>query len=427
MKPSIHNDIRMIAFAYYSTPSDVSGVTTWLVQLAVWLKAQGYPVMFHLQHFGGDIRDSGFGRRLSRHGIPYEIVHRSIYTEENVRNVLSFLNRYQPRVFLPQCIHAFYYAGMVGGRRGLPWVYTMHADGAYYWSMAEVLASERAGGRVVCVSEHLRRELRRRRLAEQPLTIPCGVSLPDRTARYRDRPFRIVYSGRVVEYQKRIGLVVETMLTACQGCPDLECIVIGDGDGLAEARRQVSQSPVRDQIRFTGRLSPEQVWEQLAEAQALLLMSDYEGMPVAVLEAMAAGVVPVVRRSESGLPEIIREDRSGCWVSDDPAEAARELQRLSREPARWERLSQGARKQVAQGYGMEPNFRKWKSLLDELLRDSSPRYPLPTDGDWQLPPVPEGLERIDTRLPPPEKGTFKRLTSHLFRLRDRLAAKRNQQ
>ncbi len=395
----------MIAFSYYSTPNDVSGVSTWLAQLAVWLKGQGYELVFHLQYFGADVRDSTLARTLAQHEIPFEIVHRSIYTEENLEQVMSFLNRYRPRLYFPQCIHTLLYAGMIGGRHGLPWVYTMHADDPYYWDLATVLDTEQAGGRVVCVSDHLESGLRRRGLAERPWNIPCGVSMPTRLARFRTRPFRVVYSGRVVERQKRIGLVLETLLAACRLSPQLEGLVIGEGDGLAQVQAQVRESPFRDRIHFTGRLSPEEVRALLPEAQALLLMSDFEGMPVAVLEAMAAGVVPVVRYIDSGLPQIIHEGRSGCWCSDDPEEAARVLVRLSEDPERWETLSAGARRQVVEGgFDMEPNFRRWQALIDELLETARPQYPLPGKDTWGLPPVPAHLERIDTRLPAATRG-----------------------
>ena len=400
----------MIAFAHYSTNNDVSGVTTWLEQLAVWLHQGGYEPVFHLQHVGEDVADSTLAKALAGHGIPFEIVPRSNYTEDNVRSLLSFLNRKKPRLFIPQCIHAYFYAAMLGGRKGLPWIFTMHANDPYYWAMVKATRPEESAGKVVCVSDFLQQSLLRLQFSKDPVKIPCGVQLPLQHATFSNRPFRVVYSGRVVEFQKRISLVAATMMAACKLNPHIECIIIGDGEALDSVRQQVLASPVSRQIRFTGRCTPEEVRALLPDCQAILLMSDFEGLPVAILEAMAAGVVPVVRRSDSGLPELIVEGDSGCWCPDDPEQAARVLLSLSEDPARWERLSRGARERVAQGYDMEENFHCWKAVIDGLLAGSQPEFPLAAAGEsLLLPPLPEGMELIDTRKPARSEGLASRL------------------
>ncbi|MEY3367958.1 MAG: hypothetical protein RI973_1113 [Bacteroidota bacterium] len=400
----------MIAFAHYSTNNDVSGVTTWLEQLAVWLHQGGYELEFHLQHVGEDTGNSTMAKALASHGIPYEIVPRSNYTEDNVRSLLSFLDRKKPRLFIPQCIHAYFYAAMLGGRKGLPWIFTMHANDPYYWAMVKATRPEDASGKIVCVSDFLQQSLLQLQLSKDPVKIPCGVQLPERRATFSNRPFRVVYSGRVVEFQKRISLVAATMIAACELSPHIECIIAGDGDALGSIRQQVLASPVSRQIRFTGRCTPEEVRTLLLDCQAILLMSDFEGLPVAILEAMAAGVVPVVRHSDSGLPELIAEGDSGCWCPDDPLQAARKLLSLSEDPARWDRLSRGARERVAQGYDMEENFHSWKAVIDGLLAGSQPAFPLAAEGDGPLlPPLPEGMELIDTRKPDRSSSFFSRL------------------
>jgi glycosyltransferase involved in cell wall biosynthesis len=64
-------------------------------------------------------------------------------------------------------------------------------------------------------------------------------------------------------------------------------------------------------VEFTGWLSPEKVKAKLRTLDVFLLLSDYEGLPVALLEAMAHGVVPVVTRIESGNTQLVRDGENG--------------------------------------------------------------------------------------------------------------------
>jgi glycosyltransferase involved in cell wall biosynthesis len=93
-------------------------------------------------------------------------------------------------------------------------------------------------------------------------------------------------------------------------------------------------------IRFAGILSNADVTRELQAHDALLLVSDYEGLPITVLEAMAAGCVPVVTALRSGIPELVRNGENGFTVEVGDIEAfAERLSTLQREPRLRERLS----------------------------------------------------------------------------------------
>jgi glycosyltransferase involved in cell wall biosynthesis len=78
-------------------------------------------------------------------------------------------------------------------------------------------------------------------------------------------------------------------------------------------------------VEFTGWLSPEKVRAKLRTLDAFLLLSEYEGLPVALLEAMAHGVVPVVTKIESGNTQLVRDGENGFVlpVGDTASFAAR--------------------------------------------------------------------------------------------------------
>lgn len=234
---------------------------------------------------------------------------------------------------------------------------------------------------MVCVSRHIRDELNRRTGDGTASVIACGVAIPARTTRFRADPFQVVFSGRIWEHQKRASLVIQTLIRACGASGSVHATLIGDGYSRAACEQQVAEAGLGGAITFTGPLPPSQVHARLLEAQAILLMSDFEGLPIALLEAMAAGVVPVVRRIPSGIPELVDHERTGLLVSEDPAEAAGALQRLADDPELWRRCSTAARDLVAQHYSADSSYLQWRQLLGDLDRrfSEAPSNPYPID------------------------------------------------
>jgi glycosyltransferase involved in cell wall biosynthesis len=395
-----------IAFADYSDDADISGVTTWLAhfirRLAASEPSGAVRTALHVHHIGARAwQESSIVRDLA--GVSVELSGTNIgdvrYTEDSVADTLAFLNRTRPDVFLPQCLPGFHFAAVWAARLGLPWVLTMHADDPDYWGLVEECGPDAGRGACVAVSEYLADRVRERRPTARVVTIPCGVAIPPATARFSSAPFRVVYSGRLVEHQKRASLVAATLIAACRRSAAIEAIVMGDGAARPAMEAAVAAAGLADRIRFTGRLTPDAVAGQLQEAQAILLMSDFEGLPVALLEAMAAGVVPVARSIASGVGELVRDGDTGILVDEAPDTAAAALARLAATPDAWERMSAAARRLVVERYSDTVCFGRWQALITELAAASTIRYPIDVPATIRLAPVHPLNRRMDQRRP----------------------------
>ena len=383
---AINNRPGCIAFSHYSAANDVSGVTTWLENLLLRLSADGVPLAVLLHHFGDNVEQSSLLESLRAAGIHVEIVPRKSSLSEDVLTTLEFLNRHQPLVFLPQCLEAMFFAANIAGHQGLPWVLTLHSDEDIYWAIAEETSPETCNGALVGVSKYLCSLSERKGLSTHPFCIPCGVSSSRDKAEFNDKPFRVVYSGRVVEKQKRISLVVETMAHACRQDSRIECVILGQGLDFESARHWVDTQNLGDKIIFLGRLTPDEVRDELARCHVLLLMSDYEGLPVCLLEAMTTGVVPVVRDISSGIPELVVSEHTGLVVDDNPQHAADAIVRLLNDPALWTRCSCAAKTLVERQYSDERSYSLWCDLISELVSHSTAMcYPLTIPKDLKLP------------------------------------------
>ena len=158
------------AFANYCSANDVGGVTTWLSRLLPAIAATSDTQLSLLLHSLDShevhaYRQSTFFRNLeSSQGINLHgnSLLKLRYTENEVMNVLEYLNLVQPRCFLPQCIPAFFYAAQLASSQGLPWVFTVHSDDPDYWQLARVCRPKPDLAVWVTVSEYLGREVKAR-------------------------------------------------------------------------------------------------------------------------------------------------------------------------------------------------------------------------------------------------------------------------
>jgi glycosyltransferase involved in cell wall biosynthesis len=97
-----------------------------------------------------------------------------------------------------------------------------------------------------------------------------------------------------------------------------------------------------------------------------------EGIPVALMEAMACGL-PVVSTAISGIPELVESDRTGYLVPPrDPVGLANSLQALAADASLRERMGSAGRKKVLNEFNIYDNT---KRLLDLLLASSNPSDP----------------------------------------------------
>ena len=141
--------------------------------------------------------------------------------------------------------------------------------------------------------------------------IPIGPVNQKELARQRNsNPIRLVYTGRLVQQQKRILDFVELAGCLDRREIDFRLTIIGEGEDQAELTSRMQTFIARGQVRLPGRLSRADVYRELKRHHAFCLLSDYEGLPLSMLEAMATECVPVVTKIESGISEILTHYRN---------------------------------------------------------------------------------------------------------------------
>ncbi|TDK42133.1 glycosyltransferase [Antarcticimicrobium luteum] len=132
-------------------------------------------------------------------------------------------------------------------------------------------------------------------------------------------PLRLVNIGRFSE-QKGQVLLIEAMAALHAAHPGLHLTLVGDGELRGALERAIAAHGLDDAVTLTGWLDEAGVRRELAAAHALILPSFAEGLPMVVMEAMAAAR-PVIATYIAGIPELVRPGETGWLVPAGDAQA----------------------------------------------------------------------------------------------------------
>ena len=198
---------------------------------------------------------------------------------------------------------------------------------------------------------------------DQYRVIPNGVPLERFALPRRPVRGRILMVGRLAP-PKRPDLALRAFASVRERIPEAELHVVGDGPLRAEAEALAAELGLAGSVRFLG--TREDVPQLLAEAECALLASDYEGCPLAVVEAMAASVA-VVATEVGGVGELVRPSVTGAVAPKGDAEAlAAALSEVLADPQRPAALGAAGRRFAEEQLSLERMVGRLVGLYDEL-------------------------------------------------------------
>lgn len=171
--------------------------------------------------------------------------------------------------------------------------------------------------------------------------------------------------GRLEE-QKGHGYLLAALPELERQIPDLTVLIVGEGREEEKLKGQVRELRLGNTVRFLG--TRRDLPEIFRALDLFVQPSLWEGLPLALLKAMGAGL-PVVATRVSGSREAIEDGVNGCLVDPgDPEALARAILELHRHPEARQRLGQAARRTVVARYSLEAMLHKLEELYLELCR-----------------------------------------------------------
>ena len=328
------------------------------------------------------------------------------YTEQRVRWILEQLAEDPPDVFVANAvIPAAYYAGRWVREAGIPTIGICHIGASHvlYPGLLDEFVLGKSAYQVstlVCVSKYLKQAvLDRRPNGILVRSIPCGVSIPEDVAQKPNGRLRLAYVGRLAEEAKRISEVTHALCRAVREVPGTEALLYGEGPERLLVEQILREEGDGLPVHLVGFVDNDQIQKRLLECHAVVLLSDWEGLGLALLEGMACGVVPIALRGAPGVTEFVVDGLTGLLASDRGDGFVAVVRRLRKDPALWERLARSARAQVEAEYSEAVCAARWEEVLRKLVNGCASRQPLRIPKRLDLPPVHSALAWMDHRVP----------------------------
>jgi glycosyltransferase involved in cell wall biosynthesis len=249
---------------------------------------------------------------------------------------------------------------------GVPWSFTAHLSDI----QARNLLHEKCASAVfVRFIAHAMEELMRRCAPgvdeSRWIVLRMGVELPpfrDGPPPSNDPPV-VLFAARF-DPVKRHRILVDAVASLVREGEPLELWLAGSGRLLPEAEQQARDLGVQSNVRFLGYVRNAEIldWFRAGRVDLVALPSDWEGVPVSLIEALAHGV-PAVASEVGGVAELLGD---GCGLlvpAGNPVALADGIRRLLRSPQLRDDVSRAGRSRVEREFAVEEVVARLRELL----------------------------------------------------------------
>jgi colanic acid/amylovoran biosynthesis glycosyltransferase len=219
------------------------------------------------------------------------------------------------------------------------------------------------GDLFLCVSEQMKDILLELGVEERKILVHrVGIDMKNSCFRIRkpklNGKVQLLTIARLVE-KKGVQYGIESVAKILKKYPNIEYKIAGDGYLKKNLQGLIKELGVCDNVKLLGWNRQEQIVELLQEADILLAPSvtsqsgDREGIPVAIMEALAWGL-PVISTRHSGIPEIIQDGQTGLLAPEwDTDVLAEKMEYLIEHPELWSQMARKGRKYVEEHYNID--------------------------------------------------------------------------
>jgi len=327
--------------------------------------------------FVDDLRAQGTPVRLMRHLTMPIAPLQDLRALHEIRQVFLEL---RPDLITAHSSKAGTLARLAGRSLGIPVVFTAHGwaftPGVPPTTAAVFRRFERLVGplasRIITVSEFDRRLALDQRVAPAERVITVHNGIPDLPASHRADPSgsppRLVMVARFMAQKDHT-----TLLRALVGLTAIpwEMDLVGDGPLMADAQQLAQSLGLSERVKFLGQRLD--VGAILSRSQVFLLVTNWEGFPLSILEAMRAGL-PVVATAVGGIGESVEDGETGLLVPRGDVSALQErLGRLLVSAELRARLGQNGRARYERSFTLERSVEQTVAVFRGALAERNGR------------------------------------------------------
>lgn len=250
-----------------------------------------------------------------------------------------------------------------------PIIGVLHADDPYYFHLANQFHEQVSV--FVSVSERIKKKAKEVAPQIPHFVIPCGIDLYPYKIEYKlNQIHHLAWVGRLEEEQKRVSDILPIAIGLKKANVPFRLSIAGHGPESARLSLKIVEMGLGENVFLLGWQNAAQIQKLLAEADVLVQTSNFEGMSVAVMEALASGCRVLSTRVSGvedldGLPEA--KEVLHLYSIGDTSEAIGLLTLMLAEPKA--KYAKRARALAEQRFSIQACMDAYRSLpLDQLVQ-----------------------------------------------------------
>jgi colanic acid/amylovoran biosynthesis glycosyltransferase len=368
-----------ITICAFDAPNNLDGPTTWIKRLLPYLRQKN--IESRIIFLAANDKDLPAYNYFIKEGFECKLIYWELFNDEKILAILKDVQEFPPDIFIANYFAIPLTAAKWIKKAGIPTVMVLHNDNKYHYDLVSKFAANNDDSdvsSVVCVSNLIQEISQKTAPLHNCIKyIPIGAPVTSDVAKLPDDGIlNVVYAGRIEEHQKQISEVVQAFCAAAKEVPDTNYTIYGDGSAVPAVQEILNTTGKGLPVVFKGKLKSTEVQAHLLQNQVFVLLSDYEGLPITLMEAMGCGLVPVCTNIRSGITDLITDNVEGFLVNNRKEEFILAIKKLKENPALWKKMAEAARQKIVSEYSIENCSNKWILLLEELLAAAEKKVPL---------------------------------------------------
>jgi glycosyltransferase involved in cell wall biosynthesis len=205
--------------------------------------------------------------------------------------------------------------------------------------------------------------------------VHCGINTSDHIYTPEGRDCVTIMTVGRLDHIKGFSVLIDACKIYKQIEPEFVCNIIGNGPLKEDLQAQIINNDLQNNVKLLGVMPQEEIKQHLHKSTIFVLPSvvtskgDMDGIPVALMEAMAAGL-PVISTTVSGIPELIKNNYNGIVVEPgNPQQLAAAINELLSKPDKASEFSINARNTIENEFSIEIEAEKLYNLMIKSINN----------------------------------------------------------
>lgn len=368
-----------VTICAFDAPHNLDGPTTWIKRLLPYFRQKN--IETRIIFLAANDKDLPAYKYFVDEGFECKLIYWELFNDEKILAILNDVKQFRPDIFITNYFAIPLEAGKWIKKSGIPTVMVLHNDNKYHYDLVKKYAAnndESDVSSVVCVSNLIQQiSLQTAPQHKSIKYIPIGAPVTSEVAELSSGgELNVVYAGRIDEKQKRISDVANAFCLAAKEVPGTSYTIYGDGPAVPAVREILNTTGKGLPVQFKGKLQSTEVQDHLLQNQVFVLLSEFEGLPITLMEAMGCGLVSICSNMRSGISDLITNNVEGILIDDRKDEFVAAIRKLKENAGLWKQMSQAARQKIIISYSIETCSDQWIDLLKQLVADAGEKTDL---------------------------------------------------